>query len=55
MGDRIRAIDARALIEAFGELFDKLTEVGDQRADEAAAFLLEGKQDLSSRRPKPGR
>lgn len=55
MGDRISDLDARALIEAFGELFDRLTEVGDQRAEEASAFLKEGRQDLSSRRPKPGR
>jgi len=55
MGDRIRDLDARALIAAFGEMFEALTEVGDQRADEAAAFLDEGREDLRSRRPKPGR
>lgn len=55
MGDRIRDLDARALIAAFGEMFDALAEVGDQRADEAAAFLDEGREDLRSRRPKPGR
>lgn len=54
-GDRIHDLDARALIEAFGEFFDKLTEICDQRSQEAEAFLQEGKQDLSSRRPKPGR
>lgn len=55
MGDRIRDLDARALIAAFGEMFDRLAATGEQRADEAAAFLREGREDLSSRRPKPGR
>lgn len=55
MGDRIRELDARALIAAFGELFDTLADVGDERAREAAAFLEEGRDDLSSKRPKPGR
>lgn len=55
MGDRIRDLDARALIAAFGELFERLAVAGEQRADEAAAFLEEGRKDLSSRRPKPGR
>jgi len=55
MGDRICDLDARALIEAFGELFDNLAEAGEQRANEAADFLREGKVDLTSKRPKPGR
>lgn len=55
MGDRIRDLDARSLIAAFGEMFDALAEAGDQRAEEAEAFLEEGREDLTSRRPKPGR
>lgn len=55
MGDRVRDLDTRALIAAFGELFDTLADVGDQRAQEAAVFLDEGREDLTSRRPKPGR
>lgn len=55
MGDRIRDLDARALIAAFGEMFDRLAAEGEQRAEEAAAFLKEGREDLSSRRSKPGR
>lgn len=55
MGDRIKNLDTRVLIEAFGALFDTLAAAADERADEAAAFLEDGKSDLSSRRPKPGR
>lgn len=55
MGDRIRDLDARALIAAFGEMFDALADAGSQRADEAEAFLDEGREDLTSGRPKPGR
>lgn len=55
MGDRIRDLDARSLTAAFGEMFDALAEVGGRRADEAETFLEEGRTDLNSRRPKPGR
>lgn len=55
MGDRIRDLDARSLIAAFSEMFDALAEIGEQRAEEAATFLEEGQEDLSSGRPKPGR
>lgn len=55
MGDRIRDLDARALIAAFGEMFDNLAAESEQRADEAAAFLKEGRKDLSAKRSKPGR
>jgi transcriptional regulator with XRE-family HTH domain len=55
MGDRIRDLDARALIAAFGEMFEALAEIGERRADEAASFLREGRDDLTARRPKPGR
>lgn len=55
MGDRIRDLDARSLIAAFGEMFDALAEVGGRRADEAETFLEEGRTDLTSRRPRPGR
>lgn len=55
MGDRIRDLDARSLIAAFGELFDALAEVGGRRAEEAEAFLDEGRTGLNARRPRPGR
>jgi len=55
MGDRIRDLDARSLIAAFGEMFDALAEIGGRRAEEAATFLEEGREDLTARRPKPGR
>jgi len=55
MGDRIRDLDTRALIAAFGAMFDSLAAKGEQRADEAAAFLDAGQRDLNSRRPRPGR
>lgn len=55
MGDRIRDLDARSLIAAFGEMFEALAEVGGQRAEEAETFLEEGREDLSARRPRPGR
>lgn len=55
MGDRIGDLDARSLIAALGEMFDALAEVGGQRAEEAASFLDEGREDLAARRPKPGR
>lgn len=55
MGDRIRDLDARSLIAAFGEMFDALAEVGGQRADEAETFLEEGRNGLAARRPRPGR
>lgn len=55
MGDRIRDLDARSLIAAFGEMFDALAEVGGRRAEEAATFLDEGRDGLAARRPKPGR
>lgn len=55
MGDRIRDLDARSLIAAFGAMFDALASVGAQRADEAETFLEEGQEDLSARRPRPGR
>ncbi|MDQ8027458.1 MAG: helix-turn-helix transcriptional regulator [Brevundimonas sp.] len=55
MGDRIRDLDARSLIAAFGALFDALIETGALRAEEAGTFLEEGQQDLDAKRPKPGR
>jgi transcriptional regulator with XRE-family HTH domain len=55
MGDRIRDLDARSLIAAFGEMFDTLAEIGERRADEAESFLADGRNDLTSARPRPGR
>ena len=55
VGDGIRDLDTRDLIAAFGQMFDGLARLTEQRADEAAAFLEEGQRDLSSKRPKPGR
>lgn len=55
MGDRIRDLDARSLIAVFGEMFEALAEVGGRRADEAGTFLEAGQEDLSARRPRPGR
>ena len=55
MGDRIRELDARSLIAAFGEMFDALADIGARRAGEAASFLEEGREDLTAGRPKPGR
>lgn len=55
MGDRVRDLDARSLIAAFGEMFDALAEIGARRAGEADSFLEEGREDLTAGRPKPGR
>lgn len=55
MGDRIRDLDARSLIAAFGEMFDALAEAGARRADEAAGFLEAGQEELTTGRPRPGR
>lgn len=55
MGDRLRELDARTLITIMGEMFDRLRDAADQRAQAAEAFLEGGRADLSARRPRPGR
>ena len=54
VGDGIRDLDARTLIAIFGEMFDGLSAAAERQAA-ASAFLQEGRQDLASKRPKPGR
>jgi transcriptional regulator with XRE-family HTH domain len=55
MGDRIRDLDARAVIAAFGEMFEALATAGEARAEAADAFLRDGEADLGAKRPRPGR
>lgn len=55
MGDRIRNLDARELIAAFGALFARLDEESRGREDAASAWLDAGAEKLRQKRPKPGR
>ncbi len=55
MGDRIRNLEARELIAAFGALFDRLDEEGRGREEDASAWLRAGIEKLRRRRPRPGR
>ncbi|MBB5740792.1 MULTISPECIES: helix-turn-helix domain-containing protein [Brevundimonas] len=54
LGDRIQALEARAIIDAVCTMFDQLLiDSADQQR--AAQWLERGVSDLSSIRPKPGR
>lgn len=55
MDDRIRGLDARTLIAAFGGMFRELEADSRGREEAASAWLEEGARNLRRRRPKPGR
>lgn len=55
MHDRIRALEARSLIMAFGETFSALEDQSRRQEEATADWLDAGRQRLSARRPKPGR
>ena len=54
VGDRICELDTRTLVSAVASLFDGFSEQILNR-DPTADWLEKGRQDLNSRRPKPGR
>lgn len=55
MGDRIRHLEARELIAAFGGVFAKLEADSRGRDEAASAWLEEGVGKLRRKRPRPGR
>ena len=55
MGDRIQSLDPRTLIEGFTEAFRKLETESRERSEVAQTWIEAGQEQLSARRPKPGR
>lgn len=55
MGDRTQSLDPRTLIEAFTEAFRKLEAESRDRSEAANSWIEAGQEQLSARRPKPGR
>lgn len=54
VGDRISELDTRTLVSAVAALFDGFA-ARILANDPAAEWLARGREDLSARRPKPGR
>jgi len=55
MGDRILGLDPRRLIEGFTEAFRTLDAESRDHKDAAETWIEAGREQLSARRPKPGR
>lgn len=55
MGDRIQHLDPRTLIEAFTQAFRTLDEESLERAKGAETWIEAGREQLSAKRPRPGR
>lgn len=54
VGDRIAELDTRSLVGAVAAMFDGFAE-RIRSTDPAVDWLTRGKQDLTAKRPKPGR
>lgn len=54
LGDRMQALEAREVILAVCAMFDQLVASSDRR-EQAGLWLAQGVDDLSLKRPRPGR